>query len=161
MTQKSQKIPKKFYCKSCYYKCSNKKDFNKHLLTAKHYYNTNNDAKIPKNPHIYSCECGKIYKYRQGLYSHKKKCSLINNTVIVQENLEEKPSIMDIISQNKDIVDLLILQNEELKRQNKEQSDTIRELIPKIGNNNNTTTNNNNNHIQLTSLFKRGLQRCT
>ena len=47
--------------------------------------------------------------------------------------------MMDIISQNKEIVDLLVLQNEELKRQNREHSNTIRELIPKIGNNNTTT----------------------
>ena len=57
--------------------------------------------------------------------------------------------LQDIISQNKEIVDLLVLQNEELKRQNREQSNTIRELIPKIGNNNTTNTTNNNNQFNL------------
>ena len=62
---------------------------------------------------------------------------------------------MDIITQNKEIMDLLVLQNKEmvlqnkeLQRQNKEQADTIRELIPKIGNNN-TTNNNNQFNLQV------------
>ena len=91
---------------------------------------------------MYMCECGKNYKYSRGLWEHKKKCANNNNIIVVPENPEEKPSIVDIISQNKEIIDLLVLQNEELKRQNKEQSETIKELIPKIGNN---TTNNNFN----------------
>ena len=45
--KKSQKIPKKFECKICNYNCSNKKDFNKHLLTAKHKRLTNADIKVP------------------------------------------------------------------------------------------------------------------
>jgi hypothetical protein len=149
MTQKSQKIPKKFSCKSCYYECSNKKDYNKHLLTSKHYYNTNDDAKIPKNPQTYSCECGKNYKYRQGLYAHKKKCSLINNTIAVQENPEEKPSMMEILSQNKELMNLLVVQNQEHREETSKLHNTIKEMIPKIGNNNNNTTNNNQFNLQV------------
>jgi len=144
---KTPKNPKIFVCEKCNYKSSNKKDYGKHLLTTKHKMERLEQVKTPKIPKRYTCSCGKTYKVASGLWKHKKKCPQINNTVVVQENQEDKPSMMDIISQNKEIVDLLVLQNEELKRQNKEQSNTIRELIPKIGNNN--TTNNNNNQFNL------------
>ena len=151
MTKKSQEKQKFFLCVICDYKCYNKKDYNKHLITAKHKKLSNDDAKIPENPRTYSCECGKIYKYRQGLYSHKKKCSVINNHIITQEN---HPSIMDIITQNKEIMDALVLQNELLMKKNNEltntiieQSNTIKEIVPKIGNNN--TTNNNQFNLQV------------
>jgi hypothetical protein len=59
---------------------------------------------------------------------------------------------MNIITQNKEIMDMLVLQNKELTRQNKEQNDTIQKLIPKIGSNNNsniiTATTNNQFNMQ-------------
>jgi len=137
-----------FFCEKCDFKCNKNSNYKKHLLTAKHKNRTNRTEKMPKNAIVYKCKCGKSYKSRSSLWYHKKKCPHFNNTIVVQENPETKPSMMDIISQNKEIVDLLVLQNEELKRQNREQSNTIRELIPKIGNNN-TTTNNNNNQFNL------------
>jgi len=145
-TPKNAKI---FSCKTCNFECFKQSDFNRHILTAKHKNRTNRTEKTPKNAIVYKCECGKLYKSRSSLWYHKKKCPQINNTVVVQENPEDKPSMMDIISQNKEIVDLLVLQNEELKRQNREQSNTIRELIPKIGNNNTTTNNNNQFNLQV------------
>ena len=71
------KIPKEFYCESCTYRCSNKKDYNKHLATRKHQNAskglTNADEKIPKNPD-FTCDCGNTYKHRQSLYKHQKYC---------------------------------------------------------------------------------------
>jgi hypothetical protein len=153
-------------CEKCTFGCFNKKDYNRHLLTVKHKMMTNmmpdGDNKTPKTPTVYNCLCGKSYAFRQGLDRHKKNCSLISKSIAIQENQEEKPSIMDFITQSKEIMDILVLQNkemvlqnkeltrqnkeqgEEMKRQNKEHSDTIRELIPKIGNNNNNTTTTNN-----------------
>ena len=118
-------------CEDCNFKCGNKKDYNRHLLTAKHKIRTIRTEKNPKKPIVYDCKCGKLYKSRSSLWYHKKKCSLINEPIAVQENHELKPSVIDIISQNKEIMDALILQNEQLMKQNKEQSDTIKELIPK------------------------------
>jgi hypothetical protein len=102
------------------------------------------------------CDCGKTYKVSSGLYKHKKICSLIQNYIVPVENPEEKPTMMDFITQNKEILDLLVLQNKEqaaiikeqtdtLQRQHKEQADTIRELIPNIGNNNNNAITQMNN----------------
>jgi hypothetical protein len=145
---KSPKITKKFICEKCNYTCNRQSEYNRHLLTAKHNMEQMEQKKSPKITKRYTCSCGKTYKVASGLWKHKKKCPQINNTIVIQENQEDKPSMMDIITQNKEIVDLLVLQNEELKRQNKEQSNTIRELIPKIGNNN-TTNNNNQFNLQV------------
>ena len=152
------KIDKFFICEKCNYKCFNKKDFNKHLMTAKHKKNTeelNGTEFVLKNPQKYQCKCGKKYKVKSGLWKHKQKCSTINNnnSITIQENLEDKPSIMDIITQNKEIMDALVLQNEQLMKKNNEltnaiieQSNTIKEIVPRIGN---TTNNNNNFNLQV------------
>jgi len=108
---KSPKILKNFLCNKCDYKCSNKKDYNKHLTTAKHKRLTNPNEISLKIPLAYSCLCGKTYKHQSSLCNHKKKCSIINNNYITtQENLEDKPSFMDIITKNKEIMDALVLQ---------------------------------------------------
>ena len=139
-----------YECIICDFKTIYNSNYDKHLTTAKHKRLTNTNKKPIKNGAAFSCICGKTYKHHSSLCKHKNICHHMNNSIVIQENQNEKPSVMDIISQNKEIVDLLVLQNEELKRQNREQSNTIRELIPKIGNNNTTnTTNNNNNQFNL------------
>jgi hypothetical protein len=139
----TQKNPTLYLCEDCSFKCSNKKDYNRHLLTAKHKNRTIRTEKYPKKPLVYDCKCGKSYKSRSSLWYHKKKCIHNNNSMITQENMEEKPSFMDIITQNKEIMDALVLQNEQLMKKNDELTNTIQEMIPKIGNNNNNTNNFN------------------
>ena len=145
---KSPKITKNYSCEKCNYSCGRQSEYNRHLLTIKHNVEqtqcgTNTITKL------FTCDCGKTYKVSSGLWKHKQKCSHITNTKVISENPDEKPSLMNIITQNKDIMDLLVLQNEELKRHNKEQADTIRELIPQIGSNNNSNSNNNNTNNQF------------
>jgi hypothetical protein len=105
---------------------------------------TNDDKKEQKSARNdkFICECGKRYKYRQGLHKHRKICPQLNISDTFQENPEEKPSFMDIITQNKEIMDALVLQNEQLMKQNQEMQRTIQEMVPKIGNNNNNTIHN-------------------
>ena len=119
-TQKSPKVAKKFLCEKCNYICSKQSDFNKHLLTAKHKILQNATQKSPKVAKAFLCDCGKKYKHHSSLWKHKKTCPRMNNYMITQENLEEKPSIMDIITQNKEIMDALVLQNEQLMKKNTE-----------------------------------------
>jgi hypothetical protein len=167
-TPKPPKTPKTHLCINCNFECVNKKDYNRHLMTAKHKGLTkglsNTNEENPKNPSTYNCECGKTYKHLSSLYKHKKNCSLICKSIVVtqasEEKPEEKPSMMDIIMHNKEIMDMLVLQNkeqatqnEELKRQNKEQADTIRELIPKIGSNNNNNNGNTNNQFNIQAFL--------
>jgi hypothetical protein len=109
-------------------------------LTGKHKKITNDSTIITKITKITEpciCDCGKSYKYRQGLYSHKKVCSLNKKST---EN--EIPSIMEILSQNKELMNLLIVQNQEHREETSKLQNTLLELAPKIGNNNNTTNNN-------------------
>lgn len=151
--EKSRKIKEILCCDICNYKCSNNSELKRHLLTAKHKRLLTTNEKSRKIKDSYICNCGKTYIHKSSLYKHKKSCAFINNSIVVQDQPEEKPSVMEIIIQNKEIMNLLVLQNEELKRQNKEQSDTIRELIPKIGNNNNIITTTTNNQFNLQTFL--------
>jgi hypothetical protein len=131
----SSKLPPTFCCEKCNYTSSNKKDYNKHLLTRKH-KNTDNlmiltDEKTQKNP-MFTCECGNEYKHRQSLFNHKKKCSF--------KPLEPEPDK----SSNNVILELL-KQNQEFKELIIEQNKQIVELAGKVGTTINNTTNNTNN----------------
>jgi len=135
----------KYVCEVCEFTCGNKKDFTKHSLTAKHIFRTNRTEKNPKTLELYECECGKIYKARSSIWYHNKRCPT-KISISIKENLTEKPSIMDILSQNKELMNLLILQNKEHREETSKLKTTIMELVPRIGN---TTNNNNNNHFNL------------
>jgi len=163
--QQSSNVVKIHLCKKCNYKCSRMYDYKKHLLTAKHnmeqleQQKSSNVVKVVKTDKKFTCECGKSYKVSSGLWKHKKVCALINNVIVIPENQEEKPSMMDIITQNKELMNLLITknhqtdeliqQNREMQKQNAELTNTIKEIVPKIGNNNTTTNTNNQFNLQV------------
>ena len=162
--KKTPKNAENFSCKNCNFECFKQSDFDRHILTAKHKRLTNTNKKTPKNATTYSCICSKTYKHQSSLIKHKKTCPHMNNSIVIQENLNEKPSVMDIISQNKEIMDALVLQNEQLMKKNDEltntliqQSNTIKEIVPKIGNNNNNNTNNFNLQVFLNEDCKDAL----
>ena len=86
-----EKVEKKYNCECCLYFTSRKEHYIKHLATQKH-KNTEmikNDngmiqmdnkkvekvEKVVKVVNKFNCECGKEYKYIQGLYKHKKTCN--------------------------------------------------------------------------------------
>jgi hypothetical protein len=77
-----KKTPKKpeFYCKYCQFETGNKKDYSRHVLTAKHQKQQKryeNDIILPqKTPYAEcsECHCGKIYKHYSGLWRHQLKC---------------------------------------------------------------------------------------
>ena len=151
MTNKKMgKNEKKYECIICDFKTLYNSNYDKHLMTAKHKRLINTNKKPLKNGAVYDCECGKTYKHQSSLCKHKQNCRSINNNTFIdiQENSEEKPSLMDIISQNKEIMDALILQNGLLMKQNQEMQKTIQEIVPNIGNNNNNNTINNHFKIQ-------------
>ena len=140
-TQNSPKLAKIFYCEFCDYTCNKKSDIEKHNLTLKHKITQNGTQMVqngtqnsPKLAEIFMCECGKKYKYKQGLYRHKKKC---NNTIIENNSIENLDKCSD---QNdlKNLVVKLINDNSEMKNIIMKQQEQIGDLIPKVGN----TTNN-------------------
>jgi len=134
MTFLPQTSPK-FNCHNCHFLSDNKKDYNRHLLTLKHLNGdkmmTNNSILSPKTP-VHICDCGKEYKYRQGLSIHKKQC-------IKTTNLEPVTNITNI---SPELIIEIIKQNNELQKQ-------ILELCK-----NTTTTNNTNNTVNNNSHNK-------
>ena len=153
----SPKIPTEFICEKCYYNTCNKKDFNRHLLTNKHRLLTNIDNKTPKIPKKeFRCECGKMYKYRQSLSVHKKKCIIINNnsSLIIMEDkketmedkketMEDKKELIELKEDNKELKNMI----KELIKENAKQQQQIGDLLPLIGNN--TINNTQNNKISI------------
>ena len=130
------KLAENNYCEFCDYNCCKKSDFIKHLSTRKHQNNdkmmTNNDILSPKVAEtiIYKCDCGKQYKYRQGLFAHKKICNIINSEIIDEPN--------NIT--NKELIITLLKQNNELQNQIIELS---KEKINSVVNSHNTTNSHN------------------
>jgi hypothetical protein len=137
-------IPK-FCCDICDIKTDNKKDFNKHLLTAKHKKHenlTNIEHISPQNPIIHICKkCSKIYKSRVGLWYHEKKCE---NKLLIEEkksdlNQEITTSmILNVIQQNQEFKDLLLEQNKTIIELSKNNNTTN---INSMNNSNNKTFN--------------------
>ncbi|MCJ7801799.1 MAG: hypothetical protein MUP82_05525 [Candidatus Marinimicrobia bacterium] len=133
----SQKIPKIFDCKNCDYYTSNKKDYDKHLLTSKHNKMTNGSnmeemevEKIPK----YTCECSKTFKTHGGLWKHKKKCD--NNNIVTETNMASSNQIDEV----KSLMNYLMKENSELKHMMMKVIET---------GTHNTTTNSHNKAFNL------------
>jgi hypothetical protein len=104
----------KFVCDTCYFKCSKKGDWNRHILTDKH--------KSLKNPKFftsenikkkYTCICGKNYKHQSTLCAHKKICNSkeMNEDSI---NMQDKDAlILHLLKQNGDLQKSLIEMSKE------------------------------------------------
>jgi hypothetical protein len=141
-------LPKKtptFECVNCDFITNNKKDLNRHFLTAKHidaskcYENASEITHTKKY-----CVCGKEYKHESSFYRHKKKC-------LKKEEKEEK--VKDL---NPEITPQLILsimnQNQELHQILIEQNKTMLE-ISKNSQINNTINNNSHNKTFNLQVF--------
>jgi len=150
--KKTPKNTEKFSCENCDFKCSRLAEWNIHIVTAKHLNRINGIEKTPKTPKTYICDCGKEYKYSRGLWTHKKKCDynpeeekkITEITEIKDDNLDYKDMFLIMMKENRELQNTIINQQQEYQKSQQEYQQTIKEMIPKIGNNNTTTTNNNN-----------------
>ena len=143
-----QKNAKNFCCETCDFVTCNKFNYLKHLDTRKHKILTKTDTKLAKDAsQTYICACGKSYKHRQSIYAHKKTClkskniettvSEVANNNNNDNNNDFKDLVCKMMTENNEIKNMLIKENQELRSQ-------LKELIPKVGSNNSVTTNNNN-----------------
>ena len=153
-TQKTQKTQKHNVCNLCDFTCSNVYDYRRHLLTRKHKNNVNgnkmetlhvenypHDISLDKNHDEtlvsniwsgektqknakYTCDCGKLFNTRCGLWKHKQKCC-------IEPNKLDTNTVMQIIHQNEEFKTILL-----------EQNNKILDLC-KTGINNTTNINNN------------------
>jgi hypothetical protein len=140
-TEKTKKNEIKYICKNCNYITFKKTDYNRHLLTSKHLKLQNTTNILEENEILdlkkFVCECGKKYKHHSSLWSHKKKCSYLNNSnklSIINEN-----TIVD------ELKNIIIKQQTQISKQQEQLS----ELLPKIGNNITNNTQNNKFNINV------------
>ena len=154
----TKKNTNKYNCKKCYFITCKKTDYTRHLETQKHKNNKNDDLlmtdddfkneKNEKNEKIYYCQCGKKYKYKQGIHVHRKKCNFKNSLTDINENNQETALTTEIKEESDISYKTMFL---DMMKQNKELQNTICEMIPKMGNTVNTTNNTNNiNNINVT-----------
>ena len=160
VTQKPPKTPVSFHCENCNFTSSNKKDFNRHVMTAKH-----KKVKNGKNGtnEIFDCFCGKTYLHQSGLCRHKKICKYIEEDKKIDEpdykellfeamkQMQRKDEqVSEAMKQKDEQVSEAMKQMKkkdeqvsEAMNQMKEHQKQITDMIPLIGN---KTTNNNSNN---------------
>ena len=134
----TQNVPN-YVCEYCHYSCSRNSHWKRHIVTDKH-LEMQSTEKVPEQN---TCECGKNYKTKSGLWKHNKICK--NN----KEEKEQKLYTDDTIVWN------LVKQNQEFKEMMIEQQKYMMELAQKtnVVNNNNNITNNNTQNNQFNLQF--------
>ena len=141
-----------YECLICDFNTYSKYNIDKHYSSDKHIKMTKNyNVTLQNNTDIgYKCNCGKEYKHRQGLWKHKQVCSNQDKQICSnQENITTKDSnaLFD-----KELIMMLIKDNNELRKMMMEQQtlmiDTNNKVLDicKNGTNNTTNTLNNNSH---------------
>ena len=156
-SQKSQKILSFYECKNCNYTTSNKYDYSKHTITAKHLKQQNYRAmemdgneKIAAN----TCnQCLKEFTTKSGLWKHTQKCVAPNENIQDNKIVENKATsdlFLQAMNRTNELQEAFLEQNREL--QNKllekenyiiEQNNKLLELSGK------TTYNTINNQFNL------------
>jgi hypothetical protein len=155
------KNPKIFQCLNCDFLTCNKKDFDRHVSTQKHKILTSDLQKTPKNPkkpqktqpkplgNNNTCECGNVYKHRQSLFNHKKKCAIQNS-----DDLNQNENI-SILNFDTNVVLELVKKNQEFQKEmfiemQKQMFDFMKD---KIGDNNSTNIMNHSNNKTFNIQF--------
>ena len=128
----TQSSLKKYICENCNYYTSRKSQYFRHLDTNKHYKNVHkNNEESTKVLNNFTCICKNTYLYKSGLYKHKKKCAMLNNS---KKKISSEELFLSILKDNQDFKQMLI-----------EQNSKIMELTK----NTNVITNNNNNNTNF------------
>lgn len=156
----SQEKQYKFSCNCCDYFTSRKVNYDKHLTTSKHvrmtkdYIGGQKVAKSSKSSqflrHCFICDCGRSYKHRQGLWKHKKECPCSENEN--KEIVEKTDSLTD-----KDLIMMLIKDNNDLRKMMMEQQSLMIENNNKVldickNGTHNTTNMHTNSHNKAFNL---------
>jgi len=144
------KLSHRFLCTFCHINTDNKKDYNKHLLTAKHKKLTIVNGEVTNNPqnNVFLCKiCDKIYYSRVGLWKHKKKCSATNldDDDEDSETTDDPHNLLETADK-----DALILH---LLKQNGELQKSLIEMSKEKSITNNTHTNNSHNKTFNLNFF--------
>jgi hypothetical protein len=133
-----QKMPKNadcFNCNICDFVCAKYSNYITHLSTLKHKNGIQQDTNGIKHTHLeFECCCGHAYKFRSGLYRHKKKCQKAPKNITNVNDM-----VLQLINQNDKLQQMLIDQNVKMIELAKESK----------GITNNTNNNNNTFNLQI------------
>ena len=149
VTKNPQKSPKIFNCENCNYITCNKKDYNKHLTTRKHQMVTNGNYMVTeKSPHLFTCDCGNIYKHKSGYSRHKNICKkspeIFCDEEVLKNNETSPDIVMQLLKDNQEFKSMLIEQQEHIKKTQEENQKLQGQLIEALKDSGNTTNNYNN-----------------
>ena len=134
----------KYCCEKCNYVTYRKSNYDIHILSPKHkntdiiLTNTDAESSTENTYSSFTCNCGKKYKHRQSLFSHKKKCTSENLTLT---NYSED-SMNNEMQELKEFMKYLMKENLDMKSM-------MMEVIK-----NGTISNSNNNNINNNSHNK-------
>lgn len=152
-TIKNLKNLKQYLCTDCNFITRQKNDYNRHLLTAKHIKIINSTDKNLKNLKVFKCNCGKEYKFSQGLSKHKKNCDYKPKTEPIEEPLgepsQEPTQNLTMIEPNITMIIEIIKENQEFKKLIIEQSKQLFEQNNKVSEQNNKLSEQNKQVIEL------------
>jgi hypothetical protein len=143
LTNLSSESSNEFTCDLCDYKTSRHSQYQRHITTSKHQNNEKSTFCQQKSTKInnYSselvCSCGKVYKERTGLWRHKKKCKIDNET-------DEKNDSLKSIDKDELIIQLL--------KQNAKLMEILENGTHNTTNNTTNNTNNTNSHNKAFNL---------
>jgi hypothetical protein len=135
-----------FVCEKCDFNTSYKWCYERHILTEKHKRVTTDDNKSVKSCASYSCNCGKEYKFRQGLWKHQKNCESMNNHNLTNNDADK--SEFTVLT---NLVLDVVKQNQELFNQNQELTNKIVDICKNTSNTNitNSSVNSHNKTFNL------------
>jgi hypothetical protein len=112
---------------------------------------------------MHSCGCGKIYRYRQGLFNHRKTCNFnptestsvnpvestnVNNIDTINVNVLTN-TVLELVKQNQEFKEMMIEQHKQIQEQNKQIIDLAKTSGNTTNNTNNTNNTVNNNKFNL------------
>jgi hypothetical protein len=139
--------PEKFSCNICNTICSRKREWDRHILTAKHKKLAigNKSATNFTTKKEYICHCEKKYKTHSGLWKHKKLCINPKFEPSSQQINLLTNIVLEIVKNNSE----LLQQNQVIQKQSNELQKQMLEVC-KVGN---STINNHSNNKTFNMQF--------
>ena len=138
----------KFNCKLCNYNTIRHSQYTRHLGTSKHLVRTNS-TKINiselKSSELFQCDkCSKTYKDRTGLWKHKKKC-VVSDETLTEEPAEKEDIIHLLIKENTDFKNIIL----DLVKNNGDLQKQMMEVCKNTNSNNTINSHNKTFNMQV------------
>ena len=159
ITEKFQNNRRVFRCEICDYTSVRKSQYERHCKTDKHMKRVMVTDDKDLVPELFSCECGKDYKYKSGYCRHKKICKFISSekdeseAIVVINDTNVLKLLQETMTQNKALQEQMIAMQMEHESAIVKQNKVLNDIIPKLSDTNKTTNINSNNNIINVQMF--------